>query len=101
MAMGKGVWFAVGAAGAAIGVYWFMRKIQVPNAYALGQANPTTAYTALTSTQLAQLNQQPPLASPPAPSTQLASITNQYASQYGITTPGATPTGGATAGFRR
>lgn len=58
-----------GAVVGATAAYYFTNKTRVPNAYALGQANPTTPYQNLTSAQLAQLNTSPPLPSPPPLST--------------------------------
>lgn len=74
--MGKGAMFALGAAAAGIGVYFYMRKTQVANAYALGQANPTTPFTSLSTQQLAQITSSPPLPSPPPASTTIANIAN-------------------------
>ena len=54
-----------------------MSKVQVPNAYALGQGNPTLAFQNLTAAQLAQLNQQPTLPSPPPASTVAANAVAQ------------------------
>lgn len=64
MKINYGVLFAGAAIGGVIGWY-YMKKVQVPNAFALGQMNPTTAFTALTPAQRAQLNQSPGLPSPP------------------------------------
>lgn len=72
-------------AGAAIGGvmgWYYMRKVQVPNAYAIGQANPTTPYTSLSQGQLAQLNQSPGLPSPPP----FATVAGNAIS--GVTQPG-------------
>ena len=76
MKINYGVLFAGGAVGIAIGWY-YMSKVQVPNAYALGQANPTLGFQNLTPAQLAQLNQQPTLPSPPPASTVAASAVSQ------------------------
>jgi hypothetical protein len=54
--------------GAAVGggvAYYVYNYIVVPNAFALGQANPQQAYTSLTPTQQQQLMSQPTLTSPP------------------------------------
>jgi hypothetical protein len=64
MKINYGVLFAGAAIGGAIGWY-YMRKVQIPNAFAMGQANPTQAYSTLTPGQIAQLGQSPPLPSPP------------------------------------
>ena len=68
MKINYGVLFAGAAVGGAM-AWYYMSKVQVPNAYALGQGNPTQAFTTLTAAQLAQLNQQPGLPSPPPAST--------------------------------
>ncbi len=68
MKINYGVLFAGAAVGGVIGWYYMM-KVQVPNAYAVGQANPTQPYTNLSAAQKAQFNQSPGLPSPPPLST--------------------------------
>jgi len=76
MKINYGVLFAGAAIGGVIGWY-YMKKVQVPNAYAIGQANPTLGFQNLTPAQLAQLNQQPGLPSPPPASTVVANAISQ------------------------
>jgi hypothetical protein len=71
MKINYGVLFAGAAIGGVIGWYYMM-KVQVPNAYAIGQANPTLPYQNLTAAQKSQLNQSPGLPSPPPMSTVVA-----------------------------
>jgi hypothetical protein len=80
MKINYGVLFAGAAIGGVIGWY-YMSKIQVPNAYSLGQTNPTTAFGALTAAQMSQLNTQPTLPSPPS----LAAVAGSSIS--GVQTP--------------
>lgn len=69
-------WLLVGAAVGAVSAIMYSQKKTIPNAYALGQANPTTAFTALSATQKAQIGGAP-LPSPPPVSTQIQNITTQ------------------------
>lgn len=71
-------WLLIGAAAGAIGAIMYANKKTVPNAYALGQANPTVAFTSLTAAQQAQLT-GPALPSPPPVEQQIASITGAQA----------------------
>ena len=76
MKINYGVLLAGAAIGGVVGWYYMM-KVQVPNAFAMGQANPTQPYTSLTAAQKAQLNQSPGLPSPPATSTIIANTISQ------------------------
>lgn len=69
-------WLMIGAAAGAIGAIMYSNKKTIPNAYALGQANPTTAYTSLQPAQVAQIS-GPDLPSPPSVAQQIANITQQ------------------------
>lgn len=71
MKINYGVLFAGAAIGGVIGWY-YMKKVQIPNAYAIGQANPTLPYQNLTAAQKAQFNQSPGLPSPPPMATVVA-----------------------------
>jgi len=68
MKINYGVLLAGAAVGGVIGWY-YMKKVQVPNAFAMGQANPSQAFSTLTAGQLAQLSTSPPLPSPPPAAT--------------------------------
>ena len=69
-------WIIGGAVGA--GVAWYFAQKRIANAYALGQANPTTAFASLTPAQLQQIGGAP-LPSPPSAATQIASVGQQVA----------------------